>query len=211
MRSWWCMSALALLLLSCGGRRQMSPEELGHKLDSIKAIEVKEKLELQGVHLEESDNLLKIFYDSLSMQTLPLSYTEDYVRFLPGFSEVQPEIARYMSLSATTHHMAACLPESLGARLILIAIEEAQSSHRYSLWLYSLDEDYFPVDKLCLYAIEDKSDNIRPEEFVQYFSITSDYEIHLLDYSKMRHKTQSEEIYYVDASRHFVLRETKLE
>ena len=211
MRYGWCLSALALLLLSCGGRHRMSPEELEHKLDSIKSIEVNEKLRLQGINLEKSDNPLKIFYDSLTMQTLPVSYTEDFVRYLPGFSEVQPEIAQYMNLSMTTHHMAACLPESLGARLILVAVEEAPSSHQYSLWLYSLDDDYTPVDKLCLYAIEDKSDDIRPEEFVQFFSITSDYEIHLLDYSKTQNKTQSEEIYYVDASRHFVLRETKLE
>lgn len=211
MKYKWCLSALALLMLSCGGRKQMSPEELEHKLDSIKSIEVKEKLKLQGIDVETSDNPLKVFYDSLSMQSLPVSYTEDYVRFLPGFSEMQPEIARYMGLSITTHYMAACLPESIGARLILVAVEEAQSSHQYSLWLYSLDDEYFPVDKLCLYAIEDKSDEFRPEEFVQFFSITSDYEIHLLDYSKTRNRTRSEEIYYIDASRHFALRETKLE
>ena len=174
MKYKWCLSALALLVLSCGGRKQMSPEELEHKLDSIKSIEVKEKLKLQGVDLETSDNPLKIFYDSLSMQTLPVSYTEDYVRYLPGFSEMQPEIAQYMSLGITTHYKAACLPESLGARLILVAVEEAPSSHQYSLWLYSLDDEYFPVDKLCLYAVEDKSDEISPEEFVQFFSITSD-------------------------------------
>lgn len=85
MKYKWCLSALALLVLSCGGRKQMSPEELEHKLDSIKSIEVKEKLKLQGVDLETSDNPLKIFYDSLSMQTLPVSYTEDYVRYLKAF------------------------------------------------------------------------------------------------------------------------------
>lgn len=84
MKSWCWLSALALLVLSCGGRKQMSPEELEHKLDSIKSIEVKEKLKLQGVDLETSDNPLKIFYDSLSMQTLPVSYTEDYVRYASG-------------------------------------------------------------------------------------------------------------------------------
>ena len=200
-----------MLAVSCGGRKQMSPEELQHKLDSIKSVEVKEKLKLQGVNLETSDNPLKLFYDSLSMQTLPISYTEDFVKYLPGFSEVQPEIAQFMNLSVTTHYKAACLPESVGARLILVAVEEVQSGHQYSLWLYSLDDDYVPVDKICLYAIEDRADDISPEEFVQFFSITSDYEIHLLDYSKTQNKTQSEEIYYVDASRHFVLRETKLE
>ena len=78
-------------------------------------------------------------------------------------------------------------------------------------WFYSLDEDYIPVDKLCLYALEDEEDliDIDPEEFIQYFSITSDYEIHLLDYSKTARKTCTEEVYYLDSSRHFVLQESE--
>ena len=50
-----------LLLAACGGGRRMSPEELQHKLDSVKALEIKEKLALQGVNLEASDNPLKLF------------------------------------------------------------------------------------------------------------------------------------------------------
>lgn len=211
MKQMWHVIALAIIMVSCGGRRQMSPEEIAHKLDSVKALEIKEKLKLQGVELEASDNPLKAFYDSLSMQTLPISYSEDFVRFLPGFSVVQPELVGYMNLGQGNDHKAACLPESVGTRLILVADLERSSDHVTSLWLYSLDEDCFPVDKLCLYAVEEKNDELDMEEFVQYFSLTSDYEIHLLDYSKTRQKMQSEEIYYIDASRHFQLRETKLE
>ena len=80
--------ALVVLMVSCGGRRQMSPEELAHKLDSVKALEIKEKLKLQGIDVESSDNPFKVFFDSLSMQTLPLSYTDDYVHFLPGFRRI---------------------------------------------------------------------------------------------------------------------------
>ena len=35
---------VALLLCACGGGHKMSPEELAHKLDSVKALEIKEKL-----------------------------------------------------------------------------------------------------------------------------------------------------------------------
>ena len=35
---------MAALVVSCGGRKQMSPEEIAHKIDSIKALEIKEKL-----------------------------------------------------------------------------------------------------------------------------------------------------------------------
>ena len=201
--------AMMLLLLSCGGRRQLSPEELSHKLDSLKSLEINEKLKLQGINLEESDNPLKQFYDSLNLQTLPISYTEDYVSFLPAFKAIPQDIIPFMDLQECNEPKAVCLPESLGAKLILIAVDE--QPHLYSLWLYSLDDDFRPIDKLCLYAIEDKSDEIDPEEFIQFFSITSDYEIRLLDYSKKKYKTNYEEIYYVDSSRKFQMRETESE
>ena len=201
--------AVMLLLLSCGGRSQLSPEELSHKLDSVKNVEINEQLKGQGINLEQSDNPLKMFYDSLSLQTLPISYTEDYVKFLPAFKPIPQEIVPFMDLQDCNEPKAVSLPESLGAKLILIAADE--QPHLYSLWLYSLDDDFRPVDKLCLYAIEDKSDEIDPEEFIQYFSITSDYEIHLLDYSKTLHKTNFEEVYYIDSSRKFLMRESSLE
>ena len=196
--------AIMLLLLSCGGRRQLSPEELSHKLDSVKNVEINEKLRLQGIDLELSDNPLKQFYDSLNLQTLPISYTEDYVKFLPAFKPIP-----FFELLDCNEPKAVSLPESLGAKLILIATDE--QPHLYSLWLYSLDDDFRPVDKLCLYAIEDKSDEINPDEFIQYFSITSDYEIRLLDYSRILHKANFEEVYYIDSSRKFMMRESSLE
>lgn len=201
--------AVSLLIISCGGKKQMSPEDLQHKLDSVKALEVKEKLKLQGINLEDASNPLKMFYDSLYLQTLPISYTEDYVRFLPDFKEVPDEIISLMDLERGAHPKAVSLPESLGARLMLLAVDEYEG--QYTLWLYSLDNEYVPVDKLCLYAIEDKEDEIDPEEFVQYFSITSDYEIHLLDYSKTKHQAQSEEVYYIDDTLRFALRTNKTE
>ena len=187
----------------------MSPEELSHKLDSVKNVEINEQLKLQGINLEQSDNPLKMFYDSLSLQTLPISYTEDYVKFLPAFKPIPQEIIPFMDLQDCNEPKAVSLPESLGAKLILIAADE--QPHLYSLWLYSLDDDFRPVDKLCLYAIEDKSDEIDPEEFIQYFSITSDYEIHLLDYSPKRYKANFEEVYYIDSSRNFLMHETSSE
>ena len=200
---------IMLLLLSCSGRRQLSPEELSHKLDSVKNVEINEHLKLQGINLEESDNPMKLFYDSLNLQTLPISYSEDYVRFLPAFKPVPQEVISILELQHCNEPKAVSLPESIGAKLILIAADE--SPHLYSLWLYSLDDEYMPVDKLCLYAIEDKSDDINPEEFIQYYSITSDYEIRLLDYSKTQHKTRFEEIYFIDSARKFEMRVSSLE
>ena len=209
MRKFLGLLVLAVLVAACGGRKQMSPEEIAHKLDSIKVLEIKEKLKLQGINLESSDNPFKVFYDSLNMQTLPLSYSEDYVNFLPGFQDIPTEILSYMDMEGGEHPKAVSLPESIGARLMILAAEE--TAGMYSLWLYSLDNDYVPIDKLCLYAVEDKEDDIDPEEFIEYFSITSDFEIHLIDYSKTRNKVNSEEVYYIDDSRKFALRKSSSE
>ena len=194
---------------SCGSNGSMSPEELQHKLDSVKALEIREKLEAQGINLQSSDNPLKQFFDSLEIQPLPISYTEDYVRFLPDFRPVPDEIVKYLNFEGH-HPKAVALPESLGARMILLAADETNEKDRYSMYLYSLDDEYLPVDKLCLYALEDEEDqfSFETEELIQYFSITSDYEIHLIDFSKEANKTRTEEVYYLDPARKFVLQKS---
>ena len=196
-----------LLLAACGGGRKMSPEELQHKLDSVKALEIKEKLALQGVNLEASDNPLKLFYDSLEIQPLPISYSDDYVNYLPAYKDVTPEIVSYMDLIECKHPKAVALPESVGARLMIMAADETDG--HYSLWLYSLDDDYVPVDKLCLYAVDEMDpediNDFGEEQFVQYFSITSDYEIRLMDYTKQQYQACLEEVYHVDEARKFAL------
>ena len=212
MKQLLVMMCAALMVAACGGRR-MSPEELQHKLDSIKALEIKERLALQGVNLEASDNPLKLFYDSLEIQALPISYSEDYVNFLPAYKDVTPEIVSYMELIECKHPKAVALPESVGARLMIMAADESEG--HYSLWLYSLDGDYVPVDKLCLYAVDDLDPedivDFGGEQFVQYFSITSDYEIRLMDYTKQQYKARLEEVYHIDESRRFALASSREE
>ena len=201
-----------LLLAACGGKK-MSPEELQHKLDSVKALEIKEKLALQGVNLESSDNPMKLFFDSLEIQPLPLSYDEDYVRLLPSYKPVTKDVVSYMNIVDCRHPKAIALPETIGARLIIIAADETDGE--YSLWLYSLDDEYFPVDKLCLFSVDERDPEeyteINEEEFLQYFSITSDYMIRLMDYSKEGYQARLMELYEIDASRKFILRTSKEE
>lgn len=205
MRQGLVLLVVTLLMVSCGGGRKMSPEELQHKLDSVKALEIKEKLALQGVDLETSDNPMKLFFDSLEIQPLPLSYDEDYVRMLPSYKEVGKDVAEYMNLVDCRHPKAISLPETIGARLIIIAADE--SDGEYSLWLYSLDDDYFPVDKLCLFSVDSREPEeyteIHEEEFLQYFSITSDYEIRLMDYAKEDYRAHLEEVYHINEARKF--------
>ena len=213
MKQMWHVVALAMIMVSCGGRRQMSSEEIAHKLDSVKALEIKEKLALQGVDLEASDNPMKLFFDSLEIQPLPLSYNEDYIRMLPSYKDVSKDVAEYMNLVDCRHPKAISLPETVGARLIIIAADE--SDGEYSLWLYSLDDDYFPVDKLCLFSVDSRESEeyteINEEEFLQYFSITSDYEIRLMDYAKEDYRAHLEEVYHINEARKFEMLSSKEE
>jgi hypothetical protein len=212
-------AVVVMVLLSACGGRSMSAEEMQRKLDSIQKIEVAERLAAQGINLEESDNPLKQFYDSLALLPLPITYTDEFVRYLPNFMPVPQDIAKALDLEGNGKQKAIQLIESLGARLMILAADEGveedeegnEGEERYSLWLYSLGEDYLPVDKICLYAIDDESDFdlYDEDDIMQYFTITSDYEIHLMDYSKEKHKTRTEEVYTLDASRNFLLQKSE--
>lgn len=62
--------AIASLFSACGNRNSMSPEELQHKLDKVKAIEIREKLEAQGINLQSSDNPVKQFFGRFGNPTI---------------------------------------------------------------------------------------------------------------------------------------------
>lgn len=197
-----------MLMAACGGR-SMSAEEMQHKLDSIQKIEAAERLAAQGINLADADNPLKQFYDSLNLLPLPITYSDELMRYLPDFKPVPQDIAKALELEGNNKQKAISLSESLGARLMILAADEEDD--RYSLWLYSLDNDYMPVDKLCLYAIDEEADldDFGAEDILQYFTITSDYEIHLMDYSKEAHKTRTEEVFTLDAQRNFQLQKSE--
>lgn len=191
-------------VLSCnnGG---LSPAEMQHKLDSIAKIETKEKLAAQGINLDREVSPVQMFYDSLGIQPLPIRYSDDYVKFLPGYKTVPAELASFMGLEGRVEPKAISLPESAGAKLMILAADEGDGL--YSLWLYSLDDEYMPVDKLCLYATskEEAKENLEadPEDqLIQDFVITSDYEIRLTDYTG-KLQAQVQRVFHIDPSRHF--------
>jgi len=206
MRS--CTYGIVLLaVLTLGGckNNRLSPEQMQHKLDSIAKLENKEKLEAQGIHLDREVSPVQLFYDSLGIQPLPIRYSEDYVKFLPNYKVVPAELASFMGLEGRVEPKAISLPETAGAKLMILAADEGDGL--YSLWLYSLDDEYMPVDKLCLYATskEDAKENelADPEDqLIQDFVVTSDYEIRLTDYSG-KYKAEIQRVYHIDPSRHF--------
>lgn len=183
----------------------MSPAELQMKLDSIQRLEAKECLAAQGIHLDRGVSPVQLFYDSLEIQPLPIRYSEEYVTGLPNYKTVPAELASFMGLEGRVEPKAISIPETAGARLMILAADEGDGL--YSLWLYSLDDEYMPVDKLCLYATnkEDAKANLEAEpedQLIQDFVVTSDYEVRLTDYTG-KFKAEVQRVFHIDPSRHF--------
>ena len=192
---------IAALVLSCGNSRT-SPQELQRKIDSVNALEAARQLELQGIRLGERSPF-QLFYDSLSIQSLPLRYSEDYVKYLPDYQIIPQSIMTFLELEGRVAPRAIALPETLGTRLVLLAADVEDGE--YELWLYSLDSECYPVDKLLLYqprVISDTKLQLPPQE--TYFSITSNYEIRVVEYLDEYDGEGQLSTFVVDESRMFV-------
>lgn len=193
--------SVALMFVGCGNRR-LSDEVLQHKLDSVYALEAKRQLKLRGIELEESSPF-QMFYDSLDIQTLPIRYSDDYVRYLPGFRVVPLSIMTYLELEGREAPKAMSLPETIGTRLVLLAADI--NEEEYELWLYSLDNEYVPVDKLLLYEPQYPSKtNLLKKTQEPYFSITSDYKIRVIEYRSGHDRYGQLSTFYIDEARMFV-------
>ena len=201
MKKYYLMFLVAVLLMACGNRR-LSPEVLQQKIDSVYALEKLEELKRQGVNLEDVSPF-QLFYDSLDIQALPMSYSEDYMKILPNYQVVPQAIMSFLELEGRVAPKAIALPETIGARLVLLAADVADGE--YELWLYSLDSDCYPVDKLLLYqpqVISDSKLTLPPQE--TYFSITSNYEIRVMEYADESDEFGQLSTFIVDDARMFV-------
>lgn len=176
-----------------------SQAQLQHKLDSIAKLEAAERLLLQGIDPEAYDPM-KAFIDSLSLQTLPVAFSEDFVESLPRFTTVPSGIVSLWELDDSYHYKAIRLPETLGARLVLLAVEFGRGMNL--LWLYSLNDTYEAVDRLLLYVPSTLSNDQEGKRLAD-FSITSDYTIRVREYNGTMNKHQ-DWTYVVDPGRHFI-------
>jgi len=201
MKKIWLILLAAVLLTGCSNRRSTAAE-LQEKIDSVRALEVKRQLQLKGVNLEDVSPF-QLFYDSLNLQSLPISYSEDYVTMLPGFRTVPPALVTYLELEGKGSPKAIALPETLGSRLVLLAADTDDGE--YELWVYSLDNDYLPVDKLLIYEPSRYSmAQMQEDSRDVYFSITSYLEINVMEYTDDGDEVGQLSTYVVDDSRLFV-------
>lgn len=204
MKKVWLFLFSTLLLLTACFNRRPSAAELQEKIDSVKALEVKRQLRMKGVNIDDDGvSPFRMFYDSLHLQVLPISYSEDYVTSLPDFRTVPPSLVVYLDLEGKESPKAIALPETLNSRLVLLAAD--QEDGEYELWLYSLDDDYIPVDKLLIYEPSRYSSKaMKKDNRDVYFSITSYMEINVMEYIDDDDYEGQLSTYVVDDSRLFV-------
>ena len=201
MRYFFVLIGLVALLASCGNSRT-SQAVLEQKIDSIRALEVKRQLRMKGIKLDDVTPF-QMFYDSLYLQSLPISYSEDYVTSLPGFRQVPPALVAYLDLEGKESPRAIALPETLGSRLVLLAADVDDGE--YELWVYSLDSECIPVDKLLIYEPNRFSEKkLANENRDVFFSITSYLEISVMEYADDDDSVGQLSTYVVDESRMFV-------
>lgn len=204
MKKVWLFLFSTLLLLTACFNRRPSAAELQEKIDSVKALEVKRQLRMKGVNIDDDGvSPFRLFYDSLHLQVLPISYSEDYVTSLPDFRTVPPSLVVYLDLEGKESPKAIALPETLNSRLVLLAAD--QEDGEYELWLYSLDDDYIPVDKLLIYEPSRYSSKaMKKDNRDVYFSITSYMEINVMEYIDDDDYEGQLSTYVVDDSRLFI-------
>ena len=180
---------LVLALLSCGQRKR-DAVFYEHMVDSIRKAEQLEEMKRQaGVY----DDPVEAFFDTLSLRPLPINSERGDFAEIGRFGKVPPSVATLLGYPVDTRLKALLLPKFHGIHALLLS--EQLDSITSTLYLYTLDRNYEPIDHLCLYEErdEDRTDDFG-KLFMDYY-ITSAYEVSLLYtyLSLTTHKTEAEQ------------------
>ena len=185
----WILIPLVLTLLSCGQRKRDAVfyEQM---VDSIRKAEQLEEMKRQaGVY----DDPVEIFFDTLQLRPLPINSERGDFAKIGRFGKVPPSVISMLGFPVSTKLKALMLPKVHGLHAMLLS--EQLDSITSTLYLYTLDRDYQPIDHLCLYEERDED---RADDFgklLMDYYVTSSYEVTLLYYyvSQTTHKSETEQ------------------
>jgi hypothetical protein len=170
----WILIPLVLTLLSCGQRKRDAVfyEQM---VDSIRKAEQLEEMKRQaGVY----DDPVEAFFDTLQLRPLPVQSERGDFAKIGRFGKVPPSVTSMLGFPVSARLKALMLPKVHGLHAMLLS--EQLDSITSTLYLYTLDRDYQPIDHLCLYEERDED---RADDFgkllMDYF-VTSAYEVSLL-------------------------------
>ena len=165
---------LVLALLSCGQRKRDAVfyEQM---VDSIRKAEQLQEMKRQaGVY----DDPVEVFFDTLQLRPLPIKSERGDFDKIGRFGKVPPSVTSMLGFPVSTKLKALMLPKVHGLRAMLLS--EQLDSITSTLYLYTLDREYQPIDHLCLYEERDED---RADDFgklLMDYYITSSYEVSLL-------------------------------
>ena len=191
----WILIPLVLTLLSCGQRKRDAVfyEQM---VDSIRKAEQLEEMKRQaGVY----DDPVETFFDTLQLRPLPINSERGDFAKIGRFGKVPPSVISMLGFPVSTKLKALMLPKVHGLHAMLLS--EQLDSITSTLYLYTLDRDYQPIDHLCLYEERDED---RADDFgkvLMDYYVTSAFEVSLL-YTYQSSTTQKTE---AEQSRRFQL------
>ena len=153
---------IAVILCGCGHRT--SSADLQHKLDSVRQLEERIRLEAQGIHLGASDPI-SLFLDSLEVMTLPIEGSSEESVVNSSFRDVPDEAFVLMHILRPGKMKAVLLPDLGKIRMMLMAGDDDVNGGSVT-YLYTFDMGYHVVDSLWCSGSE--SPSAGNEEFSQF-------------------------------------------
>ena len=179
------MLLLALLAFSCGNRKH-DAAYYEQMVDSIRRAEqVAEVQKKAGIY----ESPVEAWFDTLHLRTLPIQTAGGDIEKIGDFSSVPLSVNENFGYPSDAHLKAMALPSRYHNKVILLC--EMKDSITPTLYLYTMDKRYQPVDMLCIYHQEDvKHETGRGQVYDEYF-ITSQYEITVMRYFKGREADKS--------------------
>ena len=182
------LTAVLLLSFSCGNRKNAA--DYASMIDSIRKAEI----ELELLKPETIDPVV-LFFDSLSIKSVPMRYSADFVSYLPRMGKVPSMMNARFGYENNIELYAAKLPSYQMFNLMLVA--EKLDSTSTSLYLCTMNQEYVLIDRLCIYEQKvEKKNNLLGLSRLEYF-ITSQYDITLVKYFRSEDdETEHEEAAY---------------
>ena len=182
------ITALLACAYSCGNRKNAS--DYAGMIDSIRKAEVEQQL----LKPSAGDPVIA-FFDSLSMKSVPMKYSLEFVTYLPQMTKVPSAFNSRFDYESNVELYAVKLPSHGNFHMMMIG--EKLDSTNVSLYLCTMNQDYVLVDRLCLYEQKVENKNGRLGVLRQEYYVTSQYECTLVSYFRGEDdETESEEAAY---------------
>ncbi|MBO5578907.1 MAG: hypothetical protein J5952_00580 [Prevotella sp.] len=165
--------AVLLLMFSCGNRKNAADYE--GMIDSIRRAEVGKQL-LKPI---ASDPVVA-FFDTLSMRSVPMKYSPEFVEYLPQMTKVPSVYNTRFDYESNVELYAVKLPSYQDYHMMLLG--EKLDSTNVSLYLCTMNREYVLVDRLCVYEQKIEERDGKLGLMRQEYYITSKYEVTLFSY-----------------------------